>query len=233
MKKENSKNKFNVLFIVIPVLLCAVVVSLTIFLPKLKASSDNGDASSNKTSKPVSQTDTNSSSQNTSVTDTPSHPDTTEKNVIYQLIYADDFISCFEDGQIPSIKDDLIDGYLKEILSRFEGQDVYFRVWARPVGVIEEISNYNDYTPEKRDEIIKQRMEYIKEVGAMDIATSLDYTYNITVNAEMIKKIGEKGGCYLYLAEIAPKFKYQLGVKNDEIKDNIITVNVTEDMKIS
>lgn len=233
MKKENGKNKFNVLFIVIPFLLCAVVVSLTIFLPKLKASSNKGDASSNKTSKPVSQTDTKFSSQDTSVTDTSSQPDTTAKKVMYQLIYADDFIACFEDGDVPSINDDLVDGYLEEVVSRFEGQGVYFRVLARPVYVIEEIPSDKDYTPEKRDEIIKQRMEYVKEVGAKDITPSTDYTYNITANAEMIKKIGEKGGCYLYLAEITPKFKYQLGVKYDEVKDNIITVNVTEDMKIS
>ena len=225
---ENKNGRLKYLFITIPVLLCAVIISLTVLLPKGKASSDNDDTSSNKTSKPISQTDTGSLSQTSSVTDTSSQPDTTVKKVMYQLIYADDFISCLEDGDVPSIKDNLVDGYLEEIVSRFEGQDVYFRVLARPVLVLED----GEFTPEKRDMIFKQRFEYIKEIGAMDMVSD-DFTCDITVNAEMIKKIGEAGGCYLYLAKISPEFRYRLKIKNDDIKDNIITIDVTEGMKIS
>lgn len=67
----------------------------------------------------------------------------------------------------------------------------------------------------------------------MDIANKTEFTYYITVNTEMIDKIGKAGGCYLYLAEITPKFRKQLATSDYEVKDNIITVNVTEDMKIS
>ena len=135
--------------------------------------------------------------------DTPSStPSGNQGKVKYSLLYAKEFSSYDENLGVPSIKDDLVDGYLKKVVAKFQGQDVYFRVMAMPMAVKEEIFDAN-YTSEKGKEIVKSRMEYIKEIGAMNIIEGNNYfTFYITVNAEMIEKIGKAGGCRLYLASL-------------------------------
>lgn len=187
-----------------------------------------------------------SNSQNqSSFEDNPSSPDNVSSNhgsvtpnspssntssnqaeVIYRLVYA---LKNKDDAQnhgTPSKNENLVNGYLKSVVSQFEGQDnVYFRVIALPIPVKEEFPP-EGLTPEEHNNIIKQRMEYIKGIGAIDIVKNDNSTYYLTVKAEMINKIGEAGGCYLYLATISNPDKYPDAV------DNIITIEVTEGMEI-
>ena len=177
MKYIKSKLKF--LFIIVPVFLCIAVVSI-LFLPKNNTASQKQNIREN--SHRVS--DSSLVSQ-------------TEEAVKYRLIYAKESRNSAQDQAIPHISDNLINGYLREVVSQFEGQDVFFRVAAVPTSVHEDQAD----TEEKLNKIIRSRLEYIKEVGAVDIV-EVDYSFTASLNAEMINKIGEAGGCYLYLATV-------------------------------
>lgn len=218
MKNINARGKLKYLFIAIPVLLCAVIISLALFLPKDNNFSNEDKNSSDKTINASSQLTENFSSQETDMASSPQSAQNEEKPVKYRLIYSKENSNYDQTLGTPSKSDNLVNGYLKKIVSEFEGQDVYFRALALPTPVIE--------VQEEYDEMLKQRMEYIKEIGATDISEANSFSYYITVNAEMINKIGEAGGCYLYLAAVPNPKDYP------DAEDNIIIINVTEDMKI-
>ena len=159
-----------------------------------------------------------------------SSPDGNGDEVKYRLIYAKESNRQPSDLFNIEIKkdDNLVDKYLKKAISQFEGQDnVYFRVKVSPVVFYEEMQEQG-YTQEKGEELRKQRIEYVKELGAKDMVLipNTAYTYYASLNAEMIEKIEQKGGCILSLAAVSNPDKYPDAV------DNIVTIEVTEDMDI-
>ena len=176
--------------------------------------------------------DTPPSNPNSVTPDSPSStPNGNHDKVKYCLIYAKEFTSYGQNVGIPSKDDDLVDGYLKEVVAKFEGQDVYFRVMAMPVAVKEELADGND-TPEKNKEIIKSRIDYIKKIGAMDVTEGNNYfTFYITVNAEMINKIGEAGGYYLYLAAVSRPDGYDIKIP-DSVAYSLENIKDGERVKI-
>lgn len=199
MKNTTKQSRFKYLFIAIPVLLCAVIVSLTVFLPKEKAASNKNTVSSNKNI--VSTDITTELSQKQTELAAPQQAISQEKGnpVKYRLVYALENQNDAQTWGTPRKSDNLVNGYLKRIVADYEDQDVYFRVTAVPTAVWEEILGKN-FAAEDYAKIYEQRMEYIKELGAMDIVDMGGNQYCMTVTAEMINKIGEAGGCYLYIA---------------------------------
>ena len=217
MKNTNPKGKIKYLIFAVPFLLCASILSLLLFLPKENTVSLNNDSirAANEFNNSSAQKSESPKPKSLQIYSPSLQVDVKEEDVIYRIIYAKEFNSCAEGFYTPSIKEDLVDGYLKEVVAKFEGQDVYFRVMAMPVAVKEELADGND-TPEKNKEIIKSRIDYIKKIGAMDITEGNNYfTFYITVNAEMINKIGEAGGCRLYLAALPRPQGYDIRSSND------------------
>ena len=157
-----------------------------------------------------------------------SNPDINQESKQYRLIYAKEEFNYDQPLNDTPLKiENLVNDYLKKVLLDFEGQDVYFRVKVSPVVFYEEMQEQG-YTEKKGEELRNQRIEYVKELGAKDMVLIPDtaYTYYASLNAEMIEKIEQKGGCILSLAAISNPDKYPDAV------DNIVTIEVTEDMKI-
>lgn len=162
-----------------------------------------------------------------------SNPDINQESKQYRLIYAKkesdrQLADLFGNSSQIKKGDNIVSDHLKSVVSQFEDQDnVYFRVKISPVVFYEETKE-EDYTKEKGEELKKQRIKYVKEIGARDMVQvpNTAYTYYASLNAEMIRKIEKKGECILSLAAISNPDKYP------EAVDNIITIEVTEGMKI-
>ena len=164
----------------------------------------------------------------------PSNPDINQESKQYRLIYAKEALTILNSfspsSSLSEIKkgDNLVDKYLKKAVSQFEGQDnVYFRVKVSPVVFYEEMQEQG-YTEKKGEELRNQRIQFVKDLGAKDMVliSETSYTYYASLNAEMIEKIEQKGGCILSLAAVSNPDKYPDAV------DNIITIEVTEGMEI-
>ena len=202
MKNTTKQSRFKYLFVAIPVLLCAVIVSLTVFLPKVKATSNKNTVSSNKNT--VSSDKTTELSQEQAGLAAPQQAISQEKEnpVKYRLIYAPQDMRMVIDAMVmPTVRGmDFFGDYAREFVSLFEGEDVYFRVLVNPI-VFDEEKQEEGYTEEKDKELRKQRIEYVKELGAKDMVPHPNntYPYYASLNAEMIKKIDEKGECAMQL----------------------------------
>lgn len=185
MKNTTKQSRFKYLFVAIPVLLCAVIVSLTVFLPKEKTSVSNDTASSQQTEPAASQQGTAQEEK---------------KAVKYRLIYAPQNMRVLTERTLTSRGEDLFNDFSREFISLFEGEDVYFRVTVAPVVFYEEWSQ-EGYTKEKGEELKNQRIQYVKDLGAKDIvlAPNTTHAYYASLNAEMIKKIDEQGECAMQL----------------------------------
>ena len=173
MKNKNGRLKY--LFFIIPLVLCAALVLISFSFPKIKALfSDNNSSYSQQE----------------------------EDTAKYRLIYAKKYL---RSDRIPEYLtfEQLVDGYLKNTLLRFEGQDVYFRVEISPY-IFSGDLNPNAHLSKEREEQKKQIIEYVKELGAKDMVLVPDtkYSYYATLNAQMINKIAEAGVCTVHLVNL-------------------------------
>ena len=183
MKSISLKSKY--LYIAIPVLICAVIVFLTAFIPK-----ENNSSSKASDVKTVNL-DAASSPKDLSEEENPAE---------YRLIYSPINFAMFTNG-MPTIRgDDLFGNRARKFVSLFEGEDVYFRVWIYPVVFYEETKE-EGYTKEKGKELKNQRIQYVKDLGAKDmvLVPNSTHSYYASLNAEMIKKIDEKGECSMQI----------------------------------
>lgn len=205
MKNTLKQSHFKYLFFAITVLLCAAIISLTVFLPKVKATSNKGTISSNKNT--VSTDKTTELSQEQAELAAPQQAISQEKEnpVKYRLIYAPQNMRMLVDAmEMPTVRGmDFFGDYAREFVSLFEGEDVYFRVQVNPI-VFDEEKQEEGYTKEKGEELKNQRIQYVKDLGAKDMVLIPDipnnrYVYYASLNAEMIKKIDEKGECAMQL----------------------------------
>ena len=146
-----------------------------------------------------------------------------EDTAKYRLIYSKTYL--VSDRTEYLSKEQLIDGYLKDTLLRFEGQDVYFRVEISPY-IFSGDLDPNAQLSKEFDEQKKQIIEYVKELGAKDMVLVPDtkYSYYATLNAQMINKIGEAGVCTVHLVNLPRADGY-----NDKIDD--VLVYSLENMK--
>lgn len=199
---KNAKFKSKYLYIAIPVLLCAAIISLTVFLPKVKSTSNKGTISSNKDT--VSTDKTTELSQEQAELAAPQQAIAQEKEnpVKYRLIYAPQNMRRFVNAMVmPTVRGmDFFGDYARKFVSLFEGEDVYFRVRVNPI-VFDEEKQEEGYTEEKGEELKNQRIKYVKDLGAKDMVPHPNntYLYYASLNAEMIKKIDEQGECAMQL----------------------------------
>lgn len=200
MKNKVRNRKLNHQCFTILIVFCIVLVLFLLFSPKLN----------------VFFSDDNSSYLD-------------KENVKYRLIYSKEYTTYDRNAALISKTNDnqLVDGYLKKVVSQYKDENVYFRVKVSPVIFLEE-KQQEGYSEEKRQELFKQRIEYVKEIGANDMALvpNTSYSYYASLDVEMINKIEEKRDCFLYLAAVPNPNDYP------DAEDNIIIINVTEGMEI-
>lgn len=218
----------------------AIVTSIAVavcFLTNPKKDNKNSDDGSKptNTSSGSSQkfNENNSSGNNTSS----EQSEIAEIGSPAQVVAVKYRVACFllnferlGDPKHPKKGEDLVGKYLRDYIADYRDDELYFWIKIEPVIFNEEV---NEYTSEQKKEILKQRIDYVKSLGALDlvqIPTEPD-AYYASLTAEMINKIDKKGDCYLsigmlpraegYDKKIGNKLVYALETAKDSHTINV------------
>ena len=131
---------------------------------------------------------------------------------------------------------------LKEIMSEYEGQDVWFRVFFEFTNLYgmyalydetrEKYIDYNDF----RATFIESEINYAKEIGALNIVREMSSDapkkYAMEVTADMINKIFERGNMSFDIAHPARIEGYSKKI-SDTLTDRLSKMSDTDTLEIA
>ena len=224
-------------WIVVVAIVTSIAVAVCFLTNPIKENKKGNDSSKpTNTSSGSSQnfnknnsSDNNTSSEQSEVVETV--PNVQETATKYRVAC---FFLNFErlgDPKHPKKGEDLVGKYLRDYIADYRDDELYFWIKIEPVIFNEEV---NEYTSEQKKEILKQRIDYVKSLGALDlvqIPTEPD-AYYASLTAEMINKIDKKGDCYLSIGMLPRAEGYDKKIDNElvyslETAKDIDTINVS------